>query len=109
MHRLASRSALWLLLGFVLGGIAAPVWHAGQHAAANHADAPSEGPVLTSEAGSAHAFDCTLCAVPHPPALATATPVLHAPQASESAWHAAPRGAGASAPSAYDSRGPPAC
>ena len=71
MVRSGPRFALVLLLGFVLGGVVAPAWHAAQHGldhvAAEHPGSGNadhlDGTIALEGDSPGHLHDCALCAL----------------------------------------------
>ncbi|MEM9996605.1 MAG: hypothetical protein AAF809_02800 [Bacteroidota bacterium] len=132
MSRIASLSALWLLLGFVLGGTVAPALHAIQHANEEHATecahaesrhahadrhahvehehAPAlSHPVTVAEGSSASpCFACALCAVQLTSTTAEAAAVPLASCAEGALDLAAASVPGSPTAAPYAPRGPPA-
>ncbi|MEM6783917.1 MAG: hypothetical protein AAF624_09320 [Bacteroidota bacterium] len=129
MSRLASVSALWVLLGFVLGGLAAPMLHVVQHvpecahaeshhAHAGHAHAEhahedtttgAHPAVVAADDDEPPCFACALCAVQLTSTNAGAKAFPEAPRTTGELGLAAAAVPDSPAATPYAPRGPPAC
>lgn len=124
VSRIASASALWVLLGFVLGGLAAPVLHAvqhttecthadGHHAHAGHAhdedSASSHLVAVAADHTESPCFACALCAVPLTSTTAEAKAVSLASCTTGELRFATATVPESPTASLYAPRGPPTC
>lgn len=124
VSRLASVFALWVLLGFVLGGLGAPMLHVvqhttecahadGHHAHAEHshgeASLPGHLSIVAAEDSEPGCLACALCAVQLTSTSVGAESSLEAPCARGDLGSAVVSVPDSPTATLYAPRGPPAC